>query len=93
MFRWLVALFRLSGAMSEEPRPARLMGGAVEKPWWTSKVFWFNALSFVAAALELTEVINVVPAAYQDGVTAFVALVNLGLRFVTGAPLAARRRA
>ena len=67
---------------------------AVEvKPIYQSKIFWVNMLSALVAILSLTEVMVLVRPEHMTYFTAFVAFVNVALRFITEAPVATRSRA
>lgn len=56
------------------------------KTYYAKSVFndgqtWFNFLSFVLVVLEMKEVINWIPADYQQTVTVVVLVINAALRF------------
>lgn len=57
------------------------------KPWYTSKTIWFNVLAIAVLALELPELTNVIPDAWEPMLAAFVAVVNLVLRSATDRPI------
>lgn len=59
------------------------------KPWYLSKMVWFNALSVALFFMESQELINLIPAGYTDEFASLLGLVNLGLRFITSGPLTA----
>ena len=53
-----------------------------------SKTLWTNVVLFVIAVLELTEVINVVPAEWHGAMLAIGAILNVALRIFTVRPVA-----
>lgn len=60
------------------------------KNWWASKTVWLNVLTFVVAALVLVAGPDF-PVAIPEDVAKYilgvVALLNLGLRFITETPI------
>lgn len=60
---------------------------AAAKAWWKSKTILFNAAAILAIALESTDVINAIPATYQDEAVALAAVINILLRFSTSKPV------
>ena len=63
------------------------------KPWWESKTIWLNvAVGVLAVADTVTEALRpVLPPEAMGGVLAAVAVANVVLRAVTGAPVARKR--
>lgn len=53
------------------------------KPFYLSKTLWFNVLSFLLIIAQLTELQGIIPAWLIPYETIAVALVNVGLRFIT----------
>lgn len=53
-----------------------------------SKTIWINIASFIVAAGELTEVINIIPPTWEGAGAAVLALINLALRMFTVRPVA-----
>lgn len=58
------------------------------KSIFNSKTFWTNVALFLIAVLELSEVTNVVPAAWQGSLLAIAAILNVALRIFTVRPAA-----
>lgn len=57
------------------------------KPWYASKVVWFNALSIAIFFLVSDEIKALVPGNFEKVYLSIVGLVNLGLRFLTTGPV------
>jgi hypothetical protein len=57
------------------------------KPWYVSKVLWFNALSVAIFFLASDEIKRLIPSGGEEAYVSLVGLVNLGLRFLTSGPL------
>lgn len=60
------------------------------KNWWESKVVWVNVLTFLVAALLLVAAPTFpvqIPEAAVNIILGVVALINLGLRFITSEPI------
>jgi hypothetical protein len=60
------------------------------KNWWESKVVWLNILTFIVAALLLVAAPTFpvqIPEPWINGILGVVALLNLGLRFITSEPI------
>jgi hypothetical protein len=57
------------------------------KPWYASKVLWFNALSVALFFLAADEIKRLIPVNGEQIYISLVGLVNLGLRFLTNGPL------
>lgn len=55
---------------------------------FSSRTFWFNALSFVVMALAATDVLVIIPAKALPFVTALVTMINIWLRTETVRPVA-----
>jgi uncharacterized integral membrane protein len=53
------------------------------KAWWKSKTIWFNVLTVLAALLESSELVNLVPAEWHPAMLGTAALLNIVLRTVT----------
>jgi hypothetical protein len=58
-----------------------------QKVWWKSKTIIFNAATIFAVAMESSEVVNVIPEAWQGEAVAVAALINIVLRTVTTKPV------
>lgn len=62
------------------------------KPWYTSKTVWANVIVVVVAILAyLGAQPNLLPAEFAPWVLAGVGVLNIVLRFLTGAPLAGKK--
>lgn len=62
------------------------------KLWYTSKVFWLNAVAIgVAVGYYLLDQPGIVPAAYVSYVVAGLGAANLVLRMVTNRPITLRQ--
>lgn len=61
------------------------------KPWYMSKMFWFNVLAFAAAVAVSFGYTGQLPAEWEQYVGVFVAVINILLRFVTKTPITLRR--
>ena len=63
------------------------------KPWYKSRVIWFNALAggaaFVASVWPILQ--NQIPTWAYISFGAVVAAVNIGLRFITSDPVTSRQ--
>jgi hypothetical protein len=57
------------------------------KPWYFSKVLWFNALSVALFFLAADEIKTLIPQNGERIYLSVMGLVNLGLRFLTSGPL------
>jgi hypothetical protein len=57
------------------------------KAFYLSKTFWFNAAAIFVAAVDSTDVLNVVPDVAEPFLIAAVAVVNIVLRVVTAGGL------
>lgn len=60
------------------------------KNWWESKVVWVNILTFLVAALLLVAAPSFPVQISETAVNIIlgvVALINLGLRFITAEPI------
>lgn len=55
------------------------------KPWYQSKIVWVNLI--VALIAIVGQFAAVIPAQYQDEALAFVAILNVLLRLITGQPI------
>jgi hypothetical protein len=62
------------------------------KPWYASKVVWFNALSTALFFLASDEIQRLVPNGGTEAYMSLVGLVNLGLRFLTSGPVTGNAR-
>lgn len=61
----------------------------VAKAAWRDSAMWLNIISFAVAALELTQVTDMVPPQHQPKILLVVALLNLFVRFfLTRRPVA-----
>jgi hypothetical protein len=63
------------------------MSEVVAKPWYVSKVLWFNALSVAIFFLASDEIKRLIPQGGEEAYVSLIGLINLGLRFLTSGPL------
>lgn len=61
------------------------------KPWYMSKVFWFNMLALIASILANFGYSGELPADWEQYVGVIVAVANILLRFVTKRPITLRK--
>lgn len=57
------------------------------KSFWTSKTFWFNALTLIVFVFTLPEVAAIVPENWWKYILAGNAVINVILRFLTSQPI------
>lgn len=58
------------------------------KVWWQSKVLWVNLVATVATLAGVFKIdLGLTPEVQATVVTTILALVNIGLRFVTTTPI------
>lgn len=60
------------------------------KPIWKSKTFWANLLSAVIGGLEVSGLVDVIPAEWQPLLVLGMAALNIALRMVTTEPVRVR---
>lgn len=65
------------------------MESPTTKPWWQSKIIWFNALGLLVAIANIFGFASFTPGPEMEQVTLVViTVVNLVLRLVTSKPVA-----
>lgn len=71
--------------MGFEDNIERELQARADKPWWESKIIWFNLFALALAALEasLSELRGHIPGGLFAWLAVILPIVNIGLRFVT----------
>jgi hypothetical protein len=64
----------------------------MDKQFYLSKTFWLNLAAVVIAALEATEIKDVIPDTWEPSLVALVALINIVLRVYNTVPLTFRSK-